>query len=193
MRHEIKELIDKHYSRLNQELGFSNVKNRSEGERPTLAKRSSVQAVAASVSSPYQQLNLQGKSATVVVDDLIESASKLGASDIHVQPGEHELSVRFRLDGLLQTVATLPKEQFPAIVSRIKILAQMDVAERTDPAGWTFYGETTRFDFRSSHLYPARSVRREGCYSAPDQERGTAQPGQFENGSRIATAISGGH
>lgn len=68
-----------------------------------------------------------------LVNDMFNRATEMGASDIHVEPGENELAIRFRVDGVLQTVQTPPMNQYPAIASRIKLLAGMNIAERRLP------------------------------------------------------------
>ncbi len=55
------------------------------------------------------------------------------ASDIHIEPYENEARVRFRVDGVLHDVATLPKQQIPALLSRLKIMANLNIAERRLP------------------------------------------------------------
>ena len=52
------------------------------------------------------------------------------ASDIHIEPYENEARIRFRVDGVLHDVATLPKHQIPALLSRLKIMANLNIAER---------------------------------------------------------------
>ena len=68
-----------------------------------------------------------------LVHDLIARAVEMQASDIHVEPREDCVRVRFRLDGMLQTVETLPLDVRPAMTSRIKIMAQLNIAERRLP------------------------------------------------------------
>ncbi|UCG48285.1 MAG: type II secretion system ATPase GspE [Phycisphaerales bacterium] len=55
------------------------------------------------------------------------------ASDIHIEPYEHEARVRFRIDGVLHDVFTVPKHQMPALLSRLKIMANLNIAERRLP------------------------------------------------------------
>ncbi len=76
-----------------------------------------------------------GRSVEVVqaINDWIESALRLGASDIHVDPREKQLSVRFRLDGQLVTQPTLGAERVPEILSRLKIMGGLDIAEKRLP------------------------------------------------------------
>ena len=67
------------------------------------------------------------------VNDLIEKAVELRASDIHIEPFRDGLTVRMRVDGLLRTVAA-PAHVLPqAVVSRVKILAGLNIAERRLP------------------------------------------------------------
>ncbi|MCH7886838.1 MAG: Flp pilus assembly complex ATPase component TadA [Candidatus Marinimicrobia bacterium] len=68
-----------------------------------------------------------------MVDMIINQAVKTSASDIHIEPREHELRIRYRIDGALQEVFTPPKKLQSAIISRVKILASLDIAETRLP------------------------------------------------------------
>ena len=68
-----------------------------------------------------------------LVNDIFNRAQEMGASDIHVEPSEDELAIRLRIDGVLQTVLSPPMSQYPAIASRLKLLAGMNIAERRLP------------------------------------------------------------
>ncbi|HKW89526.1 MAG TPA: type IV-A pilus assembly ATPase PilB [Candidatus Acidoferrales bacterium] len=68
-----------------------------------------------------------------LVNLILTDAVKRGASDIHVEPYEKELRVRFRIDGVLQTVMTPPMKLKDAITSRIKIMAKLDISEKRLP------------------------------------------------------------
>jgi general secretion pathway protein E len=79
-------------------------------------------------------LNTQGKAPLVkLVDLLLFEAVQRRASDIHVQPLSDRTLVRYRLDGVLHTVRELPPTVLPAIVSRVKVMARLDVAEQRAP------------------------------------------------------------
>ena len=67
------------------------------------------------------------------VDSLIATAVNEGASDIHIEPREKELHVRLRIDGVLFNKPAPPIKMHPAIISRLKILANMDISERRLP------------------------------------------------------------
>ncbi|MFN9959758.1 MAG: ATPase, T2SS/T4P/T4SS family, partial [bacterium] len=60
-------------------------------------------------------------------------AIRAGASDIHVEPQQDGMLVRFRQDGVLRTMDNLPKTLVPAVTSRFKIMADLDSAERRLP------------------------------------------------------------
>ncbi|MBI2856052.1 MAG: Flp pilus assembly complex ATPase component TadA, partial [Chloroflexi bacterium] len=72
------------------------------------------------------------------VDLLITQAVKDRASDIHIEPQENRLRIRYRIDGVLHEMMTLPMSVHPALVSRLKILANMNIAERRRPQDGQF-------------------------------------------------------
>src|SRR3954462_8072510 len=76
-----------------------------------------------------------GEDASVIqlVHRVIKDAVERGASDIHFEPGEDEMRIRYRIDGVLQEAATVPTSAVPAVVSRVKILSDLDIAERRIP------------------------------------------------------------
>ena len=73
------------------------------------------------------------KSAADLVDSLVEEALAWGASDVHLEPNEQGMQVRFRVHGFLQNVMTVPPRERAAVVSRIKIMADLDIAEHRLP------------------------------------------------------------
>src|SRR6266446_1185249 len=68
-----------------------------------------------------------------LVNALITQAAEDGASDVHVEPQEDSLLVRFRIDGVLQEMQRIPKRLTPGVTTRLKVLAKMDIAERRKP------------------------------------------------------------
>ncbi len=92
-----------------------------------------------------------------LVDRILIEALTNSVSDIHVEPQENGLLIRFRQDGVLRSVETLPKTLIPAVTSRLKIMADLDIAERRLPQDGRirrgFRGRT--MDFRVSTL-PSR-------------------------------------
>ena len=91
-----------------------------------------------------------------LVNLILTDAVKRGASDIHVEPYEKELRVRFRTDGVLQTVMTPPLKLKDAITSRIKIMSKLDISEKRLPQDGRIMikyvkdGKKKELDFRVS-------------------------------------------
>ena len=67
------------------------------------------------------------------IDQILERALEAGATDIHFETGRDDLRIRFRVDGLLRLDQTMPRHFAPAVISRVKILAGLDIAERRLP------------------------------------------------------------
>ena len=68
-----------------------------------------------------------------LVNSVIFQAAEDGASDIHFEPQEDALVVRFRVDGVLQEMQRIPKRMAPGVTTRLKVLAKLDIAERRKP------------------------------------------------------------
>jgi type IV pilus assembly protein PilB len=91
-----------------------------------------------------------------LVNLILTDALKRGASDIHVEPYEKELRVRFRIDGVLQTVMSPPMKLKDAITSRIKIMSKLDISEKRLPQDGRIMikyakdGKKKELDFRVS-------------------------------------------
>jgi type IV pilus assembly protein PilB len=68
-----------------------------------------------------------------LVNQVIAQAVEQGASDIHLEPEDHQLRVRFRIDGVLIETTQIPKRMVSGVVSRVKIMADLDIAERRVP------------------------------------------------------------
>lgn len=89
-----------------------------------------------------------------IVGMILETAVKIGASDIHIEPGEDKSRLRYRVDGILDEKRTFPKEMHESIVARIKILSKMKIDEKRIPQDGRFKVEvgTTQTDLRVSTL-----------------------------------------
>jgi type IV pilus assembly protein PilB len=91
-----------------------------------------------------------------LVNLILTDSVKRGASDIHVEPYETEMRVRFRVDGVLQTVMNPPLKLRDAITSRMKIMAKLDIAEKRLPQDgrimikYKAEGKKKELDFRVS-------------------------------------------
>jgi type IV pilus assembly protein PilB len=89
------------------------------------------------------------------VNKILIDAINQGASDIHIEPFEKELRIRFRVDGVLYRITGQPVSFAPRIVARIKILAKLDIAERRAPQDGRVrlkISKTKVFDFRVNTL-----------------------------------------
>ncbi len=86
------------------------------------------------------------------VDLLLSQAVKSRASDIHIEPQERSMSIRMRIDGLLRDMVPPSRKMQAAVVTRIKILAEMDIAERRLPQDGRFKIKTSgkKIDVRTS-------------------------------------------
>ncbi len=89
-----------------------------------------------------------------IVDTLIKHAILQGASDIHIEPLEKEVSVRFRVDGILRVAMTLPKNTQAGIIARIKVLSKLKLDEHRLPQDGRFkmVTEDYKISFRVSIL-----------------------------------------
>jgi type IV pilus assembly protein PilB len=79
------------------------------------------------------EVDAQGVPLVKLVNAILVDAIRAGASDIHIEPQEKGINVRYRVDGLLRHVTTMPKGIQTKVISRIKITAHMDIAERRKP------------------------------------------------------------
>ncbi|MCC6648516.1 MAG: type II/IV secretion system protein [Polyangiaceae bacterium] len=76
--------------------------------------------------------------AVQVLDDMVRRAMQAGASDVHVEPKRDFVQVRFRIDGAMVEQRSIPWEVAPQLVSRVKVLARMDITERRLPQDGQF-------------------------------------------------------
>jgi general secretion pathway protein E len=90
-----------------------------------------------SLPARHHEAPLEGD-AVVILDDLVRRAVRFGASDIHLEPKRDCLQVRFRIDGSMTEQGTVASDVGAHIVSRIKVLARMDISERRIPQDGQF-------------------------------------------------------
>jgi type IV pilus assembly protein PilB len=107
-----------------------------------------------------EQLEKAAEEAPVIklVNYFLTDAEKRGASDIHLEPYEKEYRVRYRIDGVLQTIMTPPNKLRDAIISRVKIMSRLDISEKRLPQDGRIMikmlrdGKKKALDFRVSVL-----------------------------------------
>ncbi len=93
------------------------------------------EAEAAAEEPPETELRESADEAPVIklVHSIIADAVQRGASDIHLDPSDDNLRVRYRVDGVVVDSATVPKRLATGLISRIKIMAELDISERRRP------------------------------------------------------------
>lgn len=104
-------------------------------------------------AKPEQQMNFgDGSNIIKVVDLILTQAVRDRASDIHIEPEQETLRIRFRIDGILHEIPSPPKDWEAAIISRVKVLSGMDIAESRIPQDGHFQSKIDDkiIDFRVS-------------------------------------------
>lgn len=107
-----------------------------EAEEPGLAEQEHIDVILnVDEMETDEQLIAKSKlpSAVKLVNAIISKAIRVGASDIHIEPKSEHTSIRYRIDGLLRDSMTIPARQHLSTISRIKILAKMDISVRRIP------------------------------------------------------------
>ncbi len=118
-KNEIKNAIEKYYS-----------KQFVQRAAEELSKEQVSQSYGEEVKSSE---DIKNAPAVRMIDTIIKNAVKARASDIHMEPFEKYIKIRYRVDGELQEMFKSPKETLPALTARIKILANLDIAEKRIP------------------------------------------------------------
>lgn len=100
-----------------------------------------------------------------ILDELLGKAIRERASDIHFEPAKERLRLRFRVDGIMREVETFPPEIGPPLISRIKVLSRLNIAEKRSPqdGGFTFESPYDTVDTRVSilpNIYGEKAVIR---------------------------------
>ena len=93
---------------------------------------------AAFVSNQLGEDNISNAPTIRLVNAIIERAITERASDIHLEPRENELQVRMRIDGLMRYIMTVPRDLQASVISRIKIMSSLDIAEHRIPQDGRF-------------------------------------------------------
>jgi len=93
------------------------------------------EVVESALSDDYAAIDEMAEGSPVInlVNSLVQRAIRDSASDIHIEPSRSKSRVRYRIDGVLYEITSLKSELHPAIVSRLKVMANLDIAERRLP------------------------------------------------------------
>jgi general secretion pathway protein E len=135
----------------------------SDGEAAAIAMGSEeIDALASGIPSAEDLLDTADDAPAIrLINGIIAEAVRQGVSDIHIEPYESGLVVRMRVDGVLRETLRMPAHVAPVVVSRIKVMARLDIAERRVPQdgriGLTLGGKL--LDVRVSTL-PSRAGER---------------------------------
>jgi type IV pilus assembly protein PilB len=121
----LRSLIEKHYANDQQELQSLLKDMEASGE--------DVEVVEEQEEETVTQAQIEDAPVVKLINGLLIDAVKRGASDIHIEPFEHEIRVRYRVDGALLEIMRPPLKMKAALTSRIKILSQLNIAERRVP------------------------------------------------------------
>src|SRR6188508_583819 len=156
------EAIHKYYGKVLGPTGGSalEVATKALEDMPVLDDGEQVELVAELEEISAETLAKQGEEAPVIklVNVILMSAIQKGASDIHIEPYEKELRVRYRVDGLLYNIMAPPMKFRDAMTSRIKIMSKLDIAEKRLPQDGRIKirfqddGRQKEIDFRVSCL-----------------------------------------
>lgn len=99
-----------------------------------LGEEFDLQSVAQELAEPEDLLEAEDDAPIIrLINAMLTEAVKKNASDIHIEPFENRLTVRFRVDGVLQQVLEPKRALAPLLVSRIKVMAKLDIAEKRLP------------------------------------------------------------
>ncbi|MGH7592362.1 MAG: type IV-A pilus assembly ATPase PilB [Gemmatimonadales bacterium] len=122
----LRALIERHYESSDEQLQSILKEMEGIGEDVEVVKEDEDDAIA-------QQALVDDAPVVKLINGLLTDAVKRGASDIHIEPFEHEIRIRYRIDGVLQEVMKPPLKMKAALSSRVKILSQLNIAERRVP------------------------------------------------------------
>jgi len=130
-----KNTINRVLGMYHEDLGHEVAKalNSDGGETAAEEQKSTTATTSTKIDSKNIASFVQDAPITRALNTILEYAVNSRASDIHIEPREHELRIRYRIDGLLQDTMTLPKKIEPALISRIKILSNLKIDEHRVP------------------------------------------------------------
>ena len=121
----LRNLIEKHYESADQQLQTL--------LKDMEATAEDVEVVEEEEDEAVTQAQIDDAPVVKLINGLLTDAVRRGASDIHIEPFEHEIRVRYRVDGALLEIMKPPLKMKAALISRVKILSQLNIAERRVP------------------------------------------------------------
>ena len=146
---EIKQTMDRYYGEVTSKLT-------QVIEEAAQAPQEGVSLELLQHEAPVQELAPEAQEAPIIrlVDAIISEGLRRRASDIHVEPYEDQMRIRYRVDGALQEAVSLPKRQQNAVLARIKLISGMEITESRIPQDGRFKikFQNREIDFRVSIL-----------------------------------------
>jgi type IV pilus assembly protein PilB len=133
---------------------YANSAGLNEAMKAVQAEEGQVEFVDKEQEDVVTQADIEAAPVVKLVNGMIFDAVKRGVSDIHIEPYEKILRVRFRIDGVMQEAMSPPKRIAAAVVSRIKVLSRLNLTERRLPQDGRFSVKTgeQNVDFRVSTM-----------------------------------------
>ena len=101
-----------------------------------------------------RQENVDNSPVVLLVKNIIEQAARQRASDIHIEPFEYNVRIRYRVDGVLREINTYDRALYSAIIARLKVISGMDISEKRKPQDGriTIVVDRREYDIRVSNL-----------------------------------------
>ena len=118
------------------------------------------------------QLKMEDAPILRLLDSIITEGLVSGTSDIHLEPGTEYDRIRYRIDGVLQQVQRLPMERHTALVSCVKLMAGMDIAEKRKP-------QDGRAQVGSACFFSPYRAGRKDCYTCTGFRHEPAAAGRY--------------
>ena len=126
---DLKEALDKYYGEEEEDIqSISDIMEDMGEEIEILDEDDASEVALAELEQAVRE-----KPIVRLVDGMIMNAIKMGASDIHIEPFEKLVRLRYRIDGILREMSPIPNKLKPAVVSRLKIMSKLDISERRRP------------------------------------------------------------
>jgi type IV pilus assembly protein PilB len=178
--YSLRSMIDRHYEVVSEQLG-SLLEELEEQDVEVVSEGDDEE-----YSTALLRAQVEEEPIVKLINGILGDALRRGASDIHVEPYEHELRVRYRVDGALQEIMQPPRRMTAALTSRFKILADLNIAEHrraADPAGRPDQDEDREARDRLSCVDAPDPVRREDRAPHPRQGDAAAGPRGVRDGA----------
>jgi type II secretory ATPase GspE/PulE/Tfp pilus assembly ATPase PilB-like protein len=128
---------------------ISNIIERLEREKAT---QNLVKQVTQELEGDMEALEAENTAISQLTTLVFKTAIKQGASDVHLEPGNYEFSIRVRVDGVLRELFSFENEIYPAFISKIKLLSQLDISEKrkSQDGRFSLKIDGNLYDFRVS-------------------------------------------